>query len=293
MSQFETITTHRDGRVGVITLNRPDEMNAWSWQMHIELQRACNDLDAEPEIRAIVVTGAGRAFCAGASLDAGNDTFSGDGLGDPRALLAERYPGPRRHFTELSTPIIAAINGHAVGVGLTMTLEWDLRVVADDAKLGFVFNRRGVIPDLDAIWSVPRLIGFTRGLDVLLTGRIFSGADAERWGLVSHVTPRAEVLTTALSLAHDIATNVAPASAAITKLLAYRFQEQPDRTAAAHFQEAMFAWATQQPDAEEGVAAFLERREPDWKLIVPDDLPDELRPQADNQQDTTISWSGR
>lgn len=293
VTQYDTIAISHDGAVAVVTLNRPDQLNAWTWKMHIELQRAMNDLDERDDVRAIVVTGAGRAFCAGADLETGSGTFSGDDLGDPRTLLTDRYPGPRRHFTELSTPIIAAINGPAVGVGLTMTLEWDLRVVAEKAKLGFVFTRRGIIPDLDAIWSVPRMIGFGRGLDLLLTGRIFSGIDAERWGLASQAVPADDVLPTALRLAHDLATNVAPVSAAITKLLAYRFQEQSDRTAAAHFQETMFQWATQQADAHEGVASFIDRREPKWKLVAPRDLPPQLSPKDEPPSGDSLSWSGR
>ncbi|MEX2393248.1 MAG: enoyl-CoA hydratase-related protein, partial [Actinomycetota bacterium] len=224
------------------------------------------------------VTGAGRAFCAGADLvsGGGGDTFSGGGLGDPRAL-AERYPGPRKRADELSTPIIAAINGPCVGAGLTMPLGWDIRIAADDAKLGFVFNRRGIMPDADLLWYVPKLIGLSRAVDLLLTGRFFTGREAEQWGLVSRCVPKERVVDEALLVANDIATNTAPVSAAITKKLAYRFLNETDRAEALRFQSRLFAWTGRQEDAREGIRAFLDKRDPDWKLSKTRDLPDALR----------------
>ncbi len=278
MADYGTILVDVDGPVATVTLNRPDQMNAWNWRMHAELRHALHHLDQDDAIRAIVVTGAGKAFCAGADLGGGGDTFTGEGkstVGDHRHWL-ERYDVPQREMCELATPIIAAINGAAVGAGLTMATAMDIRIVAEDAKLGYVFNRRGVMPDADILWTVPRLIGFSRALDLLLTGRIFLGREAAEMGLVARAVPRAEVLPTALQAARDIATNTAPVSAAITKRLAYRFMDEPDHRAAAALQLKLFAWTGRQPDAAEGVMAFLERRDPRWKLAKNRDLPEDL-----------------
>lgn len=157
-----------------------------------------------------------------------------------------------------------------------MPLAWDIRIAAEDAKMGFVFNRRGIMPDADLIWWVPRLIGFSRAADLLLTGRIFTGADAAEWGLVSRAVPREQVLETALEAARDIATNVAPVSAAITKRLLHRFIAETDRRAALALQGKFFAWTGRQVDAKEGVTAFLERRDPKWNLSKNDDFPEDL-----------------
>lgn len=272
---YDVITVARDGAVAVVTLNRPERMNAWTWQMSVELEHAYAALDDDDEVRAVVVTGAGRAFCAGADLDASGATFDGSQPG--RGSFAERYPGPRRRAAQCATPVIAAVNGAAVGAGLTMTLEHDIRVVAEDAKLGAVFNRRGVIPDADLLWSLPRMIGYARAMDLLLTGRIFTGREALELGLASRAVPKEQVLPTALEVAHDIATNVAPVSAAITKRLARRYLETNDRAAAAREEMELFAWAGKQPDAKEGVVAFLEKRDPQWALSKTADLPEAAR----------------
>jgi enoyl-CoA hydratase/carnithine racemase len=263
LPDYQAIVVSLDQYVATITLNRPDQLNAWDWQMHRELRTAYAALDASDEVRVIIVTGAGRAFCAGAVLAPKGETF--DGSRDP-AAWDSRYPGPAREPAELMTPVIAAVNGAAVGAGLTMAVACDLRIAAEDAKLGFVFNRRGVIPDADLLWNLPRLIGYARAMDLLLTGRIFSGREAAEAGLVSRAVPAGEVLATATELARDIAANVAPVSAAITKQVARRFLEETDRRAALDYERVLFRWAGQQPDAREGVEAFLQRRPAQWQL---------------------------
>lgn len=277
MPEYEQILVERDGPVAKVTLNRPERMNAWTWQMYFEFRHAFDQLDLDESVRAIVLTGAGRAFCAGADLGGAGATFSGDSeaLGDLKAL-GESYGGRGRSPEELATPVIAAINGAAVGAGLTMTVPCDIRIAAEDAKLGFVFNRRGVIPDADIIWTVPRMIGFSRAMDILLTGRIFSGAEAAEMGFVSRAVPKEQVVEVAMEAAHDIAKNTGPVSAAVTKKLAWKFFEEPDRKAAAAEQLRLFAWAGQQADAAEGVIAFLQKRDPQWKLSKIKDLPPEL-----------------
>jgi enoyl-CoA hydratase/carnithine racemase len=270
---YEAIEVARDGLVATITLNRPEQLNAWDWLMHRELRHAYAALDADDDVRAIVVTGAGRAFCAGASLAPSGETFDGTRRPDE---FDERYPGAAKNAQEIATPVLAAVNGHAVGAGLTLAVAADIRIVAEDAKLGFVFNRRGVMPDADLLWTVPRMIGYARSVDLLLTGRIFSGRDAVELGLASRAAPAADVLPATLELARDIAENVAPVSAAITKLVGLRAIEDVDRATVLEWQRALFRWTGQQADAVEGVRAFLERRQPQWQLKPSTDLPEEL-----------------
>ena len=272
---LEQIRVEDDGPVIVVTLDRPEAKNAWTWQMGAELASVIEAADQNDVVRAIVVTGAGDTFCAGADLSGSGETFSGE----PEAL------GTRDHVRavvkatptqEMNTPIIAAINGAAVGAGLTMPMQWDLRVVAEDAKLGFVFNRRGIMPDADLLWLIPRMIGFGPAMDLLLTGRFFTGTEAQQIGLAHRSVARHAVLDAALEMAHDIATNTAPVSAAITKRLLYDFLTESDWNNARRRQSDTFRWTAQQPDAIEGVVAFLEKREPAWTLAKTSDLPPEF-----------------
>lgn len=275
MSDYEQIVVERDGAVELIWLNRPERQNAWTWTMSRELGEAFERADEDDSVRAVVVTGKGKQFCAGADLGSGGDTFSGKGTAigsrDDAQASQRAKPAARIH-----TPIIAAINGGCVGAGLTMPLAWDIRIAAEDAKLGFVFNRRGIMPDADLIWWVPRLIGFSRAMDLLLTGRIFRGKEAEDWGLVSRAVPREQVVDTALEMARDIATNTAPVSAAITKRLMYRYIQSEDRRAALKEQSRFFGWTGRQSDAKEGVMAFIERRDPQWSMSKTQDFPEDL-----------------
>lgn len=207
----------------MVTLNRPERLNAWTARMGLELWKALIDLDAEDDVRAIVVTGAGRAFCAGADMESGAGTFGNgrtDGLDELRSELGADAD---RSLWELSTPIIAAINGHAVGVGLTVTLNFDIRIVAEDAKLAFPFSRRGVLPEMGSSWILPRLIGVSNTMNLMLTGRTFSGQEAARIGLASQAVPAGQVLAVALEIGRDLAANTAPASVGAIKRMVYDF----------------------------------------------------------------------
>ncbi|WP_433249443.1 enoyl-CoA hydratase/isomerase family protein [Actinomadura nitritigenes] len=270
---YESILVDGDGPIGTITLNRPDRLNSWDWLMSAEIGHAMGRFDEDDEIRAIILTGAGRAFCAGAGLLPAGRTFDGSLT---REEAEAKYPGAHRPADRIRTPVISAVNGHAVGAGMTMALRADIIVVAEQAKLGFVFNRRGVIPDADLLWSLPRLIGYSRAMDLLLTGRIFSGAEAVRVGIASRAVPAESVLATAKEIAADIATNVAPVSAAITKLVARRFLEETDRNAALELERELFRWAGRHADAPEGVNAFREKRTPRWTLSKTKDFPVDL-----------------
>ena len=271
---YETILTEDKDGIATVTLNRPERMNAYTGRMGLEVRHAIVSFDRREDVRAIVVTGAGRAFCAGADLSAGADTFGGRrAAGPPPEELVVK---DAREYWEMNTPIIAAINGAAVGVGLTMPMQWDIRVAAEDAKLGFVFNRRGVMPELSANWVVPRVVGVSRALELLVTGKMITGREAAGMGLVSSAVPAAEVLPTCIEMARDIAANVAPVSAAVVKRLVYENLAEPDRRVAQAREHKLFAWTAQQPDAREGPLAFLEKRTPNWNLSKNADFPEDL-----------------
>jgi len=270
--QASTILTEINDGVALATLNRPDRMNAYTAQMGAELNDFFLECDKDDAVRAIVVTGAGRAYCAGADLESGGETFSRD----KDDVEKEKEEPPRTRFApwEIRKPIIAAINGHAVGVGLTMPLQYDMRIVADDAKLGFVFVRRGIMPELASTWILPRLIGVTRACDLMLTGRIFSGTEAADLGLANEALPKDQVLPRALEIARDIARNVAPISAAMSKKLIWEHLACPTPGPAAE-RESVALWELgRSADAREGVTSFLEKREPEWRLRPSADMPE-------------------
>jgi enoyl-CoA hydratase/carnithine racemase len=259
-TSYETLLLEVADGVALVTLNRPEQLNAFTPRMGRELGHAFTRLDASEAVRAIVVTGAGRAFCAGAALDDGGTTFQGAGgeeIGPPVSEMAT---------WELSTPILAAINGPAVGLGLTYPLQWDIRFAAEDAKLGFVFTRRGLIPEANSLWLLSRTIGGSRALELLLTGRTFTGAEAAEMGLVSRALPADRVLDATLEAAADIARNTAPASVAVTKRMFYSQLASPERAACRAEERDAFSWFVSQPDAAEGIRSFLERRPPAWSM---------------------------
>lgn len=276
---YETVLVSEDAGVVTITLNRPDKMNALNWRLGLELRHAIAGADERDEVRAIVVTGKGKAFCAGQDLSSGSDAFRGGDTPDreerKRVTEALTIEGGK-HYWQMNTPIIAAINGAAVGAGITIPMQWDIMIAAEDAKIGFVFNRRGVMPELNAPFIIPRLVGLHRGLQLLLTGEIVTGAEAAEMGLVSEAVPKEKVLERAQEIARDIATNVAPVSAALVKRLVYLGAEQTDPADAQRLNHRAFGWTARQPDAMEGPKSFIEKREPEWQLKKNTDFPEDL-----------------
>jgi enoyl-CoA hydratase/carnithine racemase len=263
--KFEMV---EDG-IAVITLNRPDRGNAHTQQMRDELDvlfRRCNDDDG---VRVAVVTGAGRSFCVGADLAAGKTTF------DVQST-AEEGPHHERsvYGFQVKKPIIGAVNGNAVGIGLTMTLSWDFIFVAENAKLAFPFVRRGIAPEMGSTWLLPRLVGLTRALELMLTGRIFSGTEAASYGIALAALPAEQVLPRALEFARELRDNSAPVSVAMTKKLIWQHLWSTDVLAAALIEDMSWQWAGRQPDAREGVASFLEKRKPHWTMRPSADWPD-------------------
>src|SRR6266705_1849939 len=208
MSYTEILLEVSEG-VALVTLNRPERLNAYTPTMGHELAEAFAACDADDAVRAIVVTGAGRGFCAGADLARGGASFDRDAAAEyERGTPAdEPWRKPRRAVAawDVRKPIIAAINGAAVGVGATLPMQWDIRIAAESARIGFVFVRRGVVPEALSTWTLPRLVGMSRAAELLLTGRMLSAREALEFGLVSRVVPDPELLPTARAMAAEIA----------------------------------------------------------------------------------------
>jgi enoyl-CoA hydratase/carnithine racemase len=268
MTTYETMLVEISDEVATVTLNRPKRLNAFDRLMSQEFAQVIRALDADDDVRVIVITGAGRVFCAGVDVESG---LPRDDEERPHWRTGETVATlqPWR----LRTPLIAAINGDAVGLGLTLPMLWDIRVAAEDAKLGFVFNRRGFLPEANSMWLLSRLVGAATALELLLTARTFSGQEAAQMGLVTRAVPRGQVLPTALEIARDIAVNTAPLSTAITKRLFWAQLESNDRLASRAEELDFVRWVIEQPDFKEGMSAFLEKRQPRWTGKRIEDLP--------------------
>ena len=262
--------------VGTITLNRPEKRNAMTPAMDRTLRESIRALDADEAVRAIVITGAGDVFCSGMDISDGATSFDAEAQAahDAAAGFTSDTIHEAWSLWKLPTPTICAINGHAVGAGMSLTLLFDIRYVADDAKLSFVFPRRGLVSEANSNWLLPRMIGVTRALELLMSGRTFSGQEASDWGIAARAFPKSEVLAAALELAHDIAANTAPASVSIIKRLVYEGLEDPDRVKSMIDETKLTWWSGQQPDAIEGVMAWLEKRDPRWTGSKRPDLPE-------------------
>jgi enoyl-CoA hydratase/carnithine racemase len=268
----------REG-VAELTLNRPDRLNAFTPQMGAALVERFRELDRDDSVRVIIVTGAGRAFCAGADLGAGEATFQGaarsdrepgPGAADEEEVLPKEARAREIRPWQIPKPIIAAINGPAVGVGLTLALQWDLRIVAEDAKLSFAFVQRGVMTELASTYILPRLIGIARASDLLLTGRVFLGREAAELGVANEALPRPEVLPRAREIARYIVERCAPASVALTKRLIWEHLGHIDPYTASTREARGLARLGRLPDAAEGVTAFLQKRPARWTLTARD-----------------------
>ena len=263
-------------RIATITLDRPEQLNAFTGTMMHELIDAFDRVDADDDVRVVIVTGSGRGFCAGADLSSGGETFSRGGsdvqsdVGVPRdggGLVSLR-------IFECTKPVIAAINGPAVGVGVTMTLPMDIRLASDTAKFGFVFARRGIVPEACSSWFLPRLVGISQAAEWCYSGRVFPAAEALAGGLVRSVHAAEDLLPAARAIAAEIAQNTAPVSVALTRQMLWRM------LGASHPMEAHRADSRgimergRSGDAREGVMSFLEKRAPDFPVKISDGLPD-------------------
>jgi enoyl-CoA hydratase/carnithine racemase len=257
--------------IATITLNRPDRLNAFTTTMLGDLLEAFDETDRDDDVRCVIVTGSGRAFCAGADLGAGSDTFARQAAGREE----HRDGGGQlvlRIYRSLK-PVIAAMNGSAVGVGASMTLPMDVRILADTAKVGFVVAARGIVPDGAASWFLPRVVGISQAMEWCLTGRVFSAQEALAGGLVRRLCPPGEVLGVATELAREIATNVAPVSAVITRQLLWQMLGARHPMEAHRIDSRAIYDTGRMADAAEGVSAFLEKRPARWSLAPSRDMP--------------------
>ena len=271
---FETVRYEQADGVACITLNRPERLNAVNTTVIRELVDALDRADGDDGVRAVIVTGAGRAFCAGADLGGGGSTFAG---GPGRAERPEEHRDGGGLVTlrifDMQKPVIGAINGPAVGFGVTMTLAMDIRIASSAAKLGFVFARRGVVPEACSSWFLPRLVGIAQAAEWAYTGRVFSAEEARAGGLVSRVVAPEALLPTAHALAREIADNTSAVSVALIRQMLWRMlgAEHPRE---AHRIDSLGMWYTgRSADAREGVTSFLEKRPPRFTGRPSRDMP--------------------
>ena len=258
-----------------ITLNRPELLNSFTTTMLEELLEALDLADANDAVRAVIFTGAGRAYCAGADLSSGAEAFYQNRPGETDPIDTHRDGGGRLvlRIFESKKPVIAAINGPAVGVGITMTLPMDIRIASSAARMGFVFARRGIVPEACSTWFLPRLVGIGRAAEWVYTGRVFSADEALAGGLLSRVVPPEELMNAARALAEEIASNTSAMSVALSRQLLWRMLGADHPIEAHKIDSKCIYWMAQSPDAREGVAAFFEKRAPHFTLRPGKDMP--------------------
>jgi len=289
---FREIRYDVAGGTATMTLHRPDRLNAFTRTMARELVAAFDLADADDAVRVVLLTGAGRGFCAGADLAAGRTTFAGRGeaeagtgadgtiAGVPRdggGIVSLRIAASRK-------PVIVAVNGPAVGVGATMTLPADIRIAADTAKFGFVFARRGLVPEAASSWFLPRVVGISQAMEWVATGRVFDAAEALAGRLVSRVVPAAELMPAARALADEIAANTSAVSVTLSRRMLWSMLGQPTPWDAHRLDSRAISVLGRGPDVAEGVESFLEKRPPRFSAPVTDYLdvvPDWPAPPAD------------
>ncbi|MBK9341973.1 MAG: crotonase/enoyl-CoA hydratase family protein [Dehalococcoidia bacterium] len=273
---YEHIAYEATDGVLTITLDRPEQLNAFTGTMLKELTDAFDRADSDDAVRAIIVTGRGRGFCAGADLSGGPDTFNASSRGRTTDIQQNRDGGGQLtlRIFELKKPIIAAINGPAVGVGITMTLAMDVRLASENARMGFVFAKRGIVPEACSSWFLPRIVGISQAMEWVSTGRVFDASEALAGRLVKAVHAPGDLLPAANRLAREIADNTAPVSVALCRQLMWRGLVA-DHPMEAHMADSRgILLMGQSADVREGVASFLEKRKPEFRMSVANDLPD-------------------
>jgi enoyl-CoA hydratase/carnithine racemase len=273
---FETIRYAVDDGVCTITLHRPDKLNAVTSVMIEELIQAFDRVDADDSVRAVIVTGAGRAYCAGADLSGGGKSFAREGQHGGTLSAEEHRDGGGRvtlRIFDLKKPVIAAINGPAVGFGITMTLAMDVRLASTAARMGFVFSRRGVVPEACSTWFLPRIVGIAQAAEWVYTGRVFDADEALRGRLVSRVLEPDALLPAARTLAREIADNTSAVSVALSRQMMWKLLGADHPMAAHRLDSLGMYWTGRSADAFEGVTSFVEKRPPKFTLKPSSDMP--------------------
>jgi enoyl-CoA hydratase/carnithine racemase len=258
-----------------ITLDRPEKLNAFTTRMMYELLDAIDRADADDGVRAVIVTGAGRAFCAGADLSSGGGAFDYEAAETPQTIEDHRDGGGLvvLRLYDAKKPVIAAINGPAVGVGITMTLPMDVRLASTTARMGFVFARRGIVPEACSSWFLPRVVGIGRAAEWVYTGRVFPAEEALAAGLVTRLVPPEALPDTARGIAREIADNTSAMSVALSRQLLWKMLGADHPMAAHQVDSKAIYWMGHSPDAHEGVSAFLAKRPPRFTLRPSADMP--------------------
>lgn len=281
---YSQIAYEVSDRVATITLDRPDRLNAFTFTMYEELVDAFDRVDGDDAVRAVIVTGRGRGFCAGADLGRGGMTFDSGAAAEAGAKGLSSFTEDGRHRDEgglvslrifrCTKPVIAAFNGPAVGVGVTMTLPMDVRLAAESAKFGFVFARRGIVPEAASSWFLPRVVGISRAAEWTYTGRVFGAREALEGGLVRSVHPDDELLPAAYALAREIAENTSGISVALTRAMLWRMLGESHPMAAHRLDSRAMDFMGGSADSKEGVMSFLEKRPADFSMRPSQDLPE-------------------
>ncbi len=269
---YETIATEIRDRILTVTLNRPDRLNAFNSKMRDELLGVLDEADADDGVRVIIFTGAGRGYCAGADLGEGGSTFDSG----PEQEDADHRDGGglvTLRLFECRKPLIAAINGPAVGVGITMTLAMDIRIASDKARMGFVFARRGIVPEACSSWFLPRIVGISQAMEWVATGRVFPAQEALEGRLVSRVVAAEDLLPTARAIAAEIAENTSAVSVCLSRHLLWRMLGADHPMEAHKLDSRAIRYMGRSPDSYEGVTSFLEKRSPSFSMSAARDLP--------------------
>jgi enoyl-CoA hydratase/carnithine racemase len=281
--RYDTLALAVDDGVLTITLNRPEKLNAFDLTMMYELIAAFDEADADDEVRAVIVTGAGRAFCAGADLSAGAQTFDYDALLGDGAASAEA--GAQRELRDgggrmtlrlfnCKKPVIAAVNGPAVGIGATMLLPMDVRIASSEARFGFVFSQRGIVPEAASSWFLPRIVGIAQALDWCYSGRVFGAEEALAGRLVSRVVAPGDLIAAARAQARSFIDNTAPVSVALIRQMMWRTLGAAHPMEAHRIDSRVFQARGRSADAKEGINSFREKRAPAFTEKVSQDMPD-------------------
>lgn len=280
---FEQIIYEVEDRVALITLNRPEAMNAWTVTMMHEILAALDLADEDDNVRAVIFTGAGRAYCAGADLSSRSAKGASTGAADNDSIIS---PDPSKatrdtagrvtlRMFEMKKPLIGAINGNAVGVGMTMTLAMDIRIASEAAgKLGFVFDRRGITPEGCSTYFLPRIVGISLASELILTGRLFNAREGLDMGLFSRVTPPDELMPTAKAIARDIADNTSAVSTVLARQMLWQMLTASHPVEAHIIESKALAHMFRSADSVEGIMSFMQKRPPQFKLKPSSDLPD-------------------
>ena len=271
---YEQILYDKNGPILTLTLNRPDKLNAYTQQMQTELIAALDAADADDDIRAIIVTGAGRGYCAGAYLSAGGNTFNNDAPGREGGLRRDGGGILTLRLFECLKPIISACNGPAVGVGATMQCAMDVRLASEEARYGFVFSKRAVVPEACSSWFLPRIVGIQQALEWTFSGRVFNAEEAARGGLVRSIHKANDLMPAAIDLAHEFAESTSPVSVALIRQMMWKMLGADHPMEAHKIDSRGIYYRGKSADAIEGVESFLEKRAPTFPGKVSTDMPE-------------------